>query len=91
MVSLLDSPHNLHAYDEAGVSYIHTPIGPHDELPMRLSMIYNAISKLLDDPAERIYVHNEEFGDKVLGVLVDTSCTGASSNTARTRCRSSRS
>jgi len=32
-------------------------------------MIYNAISKLLDDPAERIYVHNEEFGDKVLGVL----------------------
>jgi hypothetical protein len=69
VVSLLDSPHNLHAYDEAGVAYIHTPIGPHDELPMRLSMIYAAITKLLDDPAERIYVHNEEFGDKVLGVL----------------------
>ena len=26
-------------------------------------------TKLLDDPAERVYVHNEEFGDRVLGVL----------------------
>ena len=32
VVSLLDSPHNLHAYDEAGLAYVHVPLGPHDEL-----------------------------------------------------------
>ena len=69
IVSLLDSPHNLHAYDEAGLAYVHVPLGPHDELALRLSTIYNALEKLLDDPEERLYLHNEEFGDRVLGVL----------------------
>src|SRR3954451_14153279 len=27
IVSLLDSPHNLHAYDEAGLAYVHVPLG----------------------------------------------------------------
>ena len=27
------------------------------------------LTKLLDDPDEKLYVHNEEFGDRVLGVL----------------------
>jgi hypothetical protein len=69
VVSLLDSPHNLHAYDEVGLAYVHVPLGPHDELAPRLSSIYGALTKLLDDPSERIYVHNDEFGDRVLGVL----------------------
>src|SRR3954454_24268031 len=50
VVSLLDSPHNLHAYDEIGLAYVHVPLGPHDELSLRLSSIYAAITKLLDDP-----------------------------------------
>jgi hypothetical protein len=69
VVSLLDSPHNLHAYDEAGVAYVHVPLGPRDELAARLSSIYGALTKLLDEPEERIYLHNVEFGDRVLGVL----------------------
>jgi hypothetical protein len=69
IVSLLDSPHNLHAYEEAGLPYVHVPLGPHDELPVRLGVIYSTISKLLDDPAEKLYVHHEEFGDRILGVL----------------------
>ena len=32
VVSLLDSPHNLHAYEEAGHRYEHVPLGRHDEL-----------------------------------------------------------
>ena len=32
VISLLDSPHNLHAYDEAGIPYEHVPLGRHDEL-----------------------------------------------------------
>ena len=69
IVSLLDSPHNLHAYEEAGLASVHVPLGPHDELALRLSSVYGALTKLLDDPTERVYLHNEEFGDRVLGVL----------------------
>ena len=50
VVSLLDSPHNLHAYDEAGIAYVHVPLGPHDELAPRLEAIYGTLAKLLDDP-----------------------------------------
>ena len=28
VLSLLDSPHNLHAYDEASIAYDHVPLGP---------------------------------------------------------------
>jgi hypothetical protein len=69
VVSLLDSPHNLHAYEEAGLAYVHVPLGAHDELAPRLHAIYTTLNKLLDDPAEKLYLHNEEFGDRLLGVL----------------------
>ena len=59
IVSLLDSPHNLHAYEEAGLSYIHVPLGPHDELAPRLLSIYETLAKLLDDPEEKLYMHHE--------------------------------
>jgi hypothetical protein len=69
IVTLLDSPHNLHAYDEAGLAYVHVPLGPHDDLVARLSTIYETLDKLLGDPSEKLYVHHEEFGDRLLGVL----------------------
>ena len=69
IVSLLDSPHNLHAYEEANLAYVHVPIGHHDELPMRLTAIYSTLAKLLEDPDERLYLHYEEFGDKIIGVI----------------------
>ena len=69
LISLLDSPHNLHAYEEAGLAYAHTPLGPHDELVPRLEVVYATIGKLLDDPMEKLFVHHEEFGDRLLGVM----------------------
>ena len=45
VVSLLDSPHNLHAYDEAGLAYVHVPLGPHDELAPRLDVDLRARSR----------------------------------------------
>ncbi len=69
IVSLLDSPHNLHAYDEAGLAYVHVPLGAHDELPTRLAAIYTTLAKLLENPDEKLYMHHEEFGDRLLGVL----------------------
>ena len=69
IVSLLDSPHNLHAYEEANLQYVHVPLGPHDELAPRLQAIYSTLSKLLENPDEKLYIHYEEFGDRLLGVL----------------------
>ena len=69
IVSLLDSPHNLHAYDEAGLASVHVPLGRTTSSCRGSSVIYGTIAKLLDDPAEKLFVHHEEFGDRLLGVL----------------------
>ena len=69
LISLLDSPHNLHAYEEAGLAYAHTPLGPSDELGIRLKTIYDTVAGYLDDPNEKLYLHHEEFGERVIGVL----------------------
>jgi len=69
IVSLLDSPHNLHAYDEAGLASVHLPLGRHDELQDRLRDIFTSLAVYLDNPEEKLLVHHEEFGDRLLGVL----------------------
>jgi hypothetical protein len=69
VLSLLDSPHNLHAYEEAGIAYEHVPLGRHDELPERLREIYSTLATWMDDPTERVLMHHEEFGDRLLGVV----------------------
>ncbi|MGQ0824821.1 MAG: hypothetical protein ACT4OX_07325 [Actinomycetota bacterium] len=69
IVSLLDSPHNLHAYEEVGLEYAHVPLGSRDEMVPRLRAIYDTVAKFLADPAEKLYLHHEEFGDRVIGVL----------------------
>ena len=68
-VSLLDSQHNHHAYDEAEIAYEHVPLGRHDELGDRLGAIYESIARRLDVPTERVLLHHEEFGDRLVGVI----------------------
>jgi hypothetical protein len=68
ILSLLDSPHNLHAYEEAGIAYAHVPLGRHDEWADRLPDVYETIARWLDDPSQKVLVHQEEFGDRLLGV-----------------------
>jgi hypothetical protein len=69
VLSLLDSPHNLHAYEEAGIAYEHVPLGRHDELPERLRDIYATLAGWMDDRSERVLMHHEEFADRLLGVV----------------------
>jgi hypothetical protein len=69
VLSMLESQHNLHAYDEAGIAYEHLPLGRHDEWPYQLPVIYTTLKKWLDDPNERVLIHHEEFGERLLGVL----------------------
>ncbi len=69
VVSLLDGPHNLQAYVDMEIPYVHTPLRKHDDMPASLQQIYVTVAKLLDDPQERILMHDEEFGDRLAGVL----------------------
>ena len=69
VLSLLESPHNLHAYEEAGIPYEHVPLGRHDDWPQSLARVYSTLEKWLDDPNERVLIHHEEFGEKLIGVL----------------------
>ncbi len=68
IVSLLPSPHNLHAYDELGVTWSHIPLGPHDDAAAVLSDLYQQIKEWLAAD-ERILVHQEELGDRLMGVV----------------------
>ena len=69
ILSMLDSPHNLHAYDEAGIPHAHVPIGRHDEWPDTLPRLYATLGSWLANPQEHVLIHHEEFGDRLLGVL----------------------
>ena len=69
VLSLLDSTHNLHAYDEAGIKYEHLPLGRREDWPAHLRQTYVLLSLWLSDPEERVLVHHEEFGERLLGVL----------------------
>ena len=70
VVSLLDSPHNLHAYDEMSLPHLQVPLGvTGGDLATLLPGVYVAIADLLDDPEQKIIVHLEEFGDRLCGVL----------------------
>lgn len=69
VLSLLDSPHNLHAYEEAGLPYEHVPLGRRDDWPETLGSIFTTLKKWLDDPSERVLIHHEEFGERLIGVL----------------------
>jgi hypothetical protein len=69
MLSLLESPHNLHAYNEAHIAYEHIPLGRSDTWGTQLAQIYTTLKKWLDDPTERVLIHHEEFGERLLGVL----------------------
>ncbi len=68
IVSLLPSPHNLHAYDEHGMPYTHLPFGPTADTRATLVDVYTQLRTWLV-AGERILVHQEELSDRVMGVV----------------------
>jgi len=68
VVSLLSSPHNLHAYDELGVTWSHIPFGPLDDPRTVLPDLYQQLRDWLADGG-RVLVHQEEMGDRLMGVV----------------------
>ncbi len=66
IVSLLVSPHNLHAYDELDMTWSHFPLGQGGDAPALLDL-YRHLDEWLV-AGERLLVHQEELGDRMMGV-----------------------
>ena len=67
VVSLLASPHNLHAYEELGLPWSHFPLGPASDPAQVLPDLYSHLDGWLE-AGERLLVHQEDLGDTVMGV-----------------------
>lgn len=68
VVSLLPSTHNLHAYDELGVSWSHVPFAPTDDARTVLVELYGRFHGW-QVAGERVLVHQEEVNDRLLGTV----------------------
>ena len=68
VLSLIPAPHNLHNYDEMGVSWVHRPFRGVEDYPRFLGDIYTEISRLLAG-GSKVLVHYEELGDRLVGFM----------------------
>lgn len=68
VVSLLPSPHNLHAYDDLGVTWSHFPFSPHAEPRTVLEDLYPTLQAWIAT-GEKLLMHQEEVGDRLMGVV----------------------
>ena len=73
VVSLLASPHNLHAYDEEKLTWSHVPFASNDEPGTVLPDLYYKLNNWLQS-AERVLVHQEQVDDRVMGVVAGYLC-----------------
>jgi len=67
VVSLLPSPHNLHAYDEQKLAWSHVPFAANDDPASVLPKLYEKLRLWLNE--ERVLLHQEELSDKLMGVV----------------------
>jgi hypothetical protein len=68
VLSLLASPHNLHAYDEEGLPWSHVPFSANDDPLVVLPEVYDSLRAWLRH-GERVLVHQEEVNDRLMGVV----------------------
>ncbi|MDA8312380.1 MAG: hypothetical protein M0Z46_17585 [Actinomycetota bacterium] len=66
IVSLLPSPHNLHAYDDEHLAHAHFPLVAGGDPRLVLADCYHELDEALCR-GERVLVHREELGDLVTG------------------------
>ena len=67
LISIIPAPHNLHNYDELGVTYRHRPFTGED-LGLWLKAFYTELHMMLEK-GTKILVHNEEVGDRIIGIM----------------------
>ena len=68
VISLLPSPHNLHAYDEEGLAWAHYPLERAGDPRLVLADCYQDLDDSLA-AGQRILMHQDELGDRLMGVV----------------------
>lgn len=68
VVSLIPSPHNLHNYDELGVTWRHLPFGPQEEPREIASTLFPELRTMLAQGG-KVLVHQDELSDRVSGLM----------------------
>ena len=68
VVTLIPSPHNLHNYDELGVTWRHLPFGPHDDARTVASSLFPELAFMLASGG-KVLVHQDELSDRVAGLM----------------------
>ena len=69
VISLIPTPHNLHNYDELGVSWIHRPFGPLAEPDEFMAQFFPELKKWLAADGSKLLMHGEEISDRMAGLL----------------------
>ena len=64
----MPSPHNLHAYEELHVPFLHIPFGPHDDTRNVLAALYPQL-RHHGSRGEKVLLHQDEISDRLQGVL----------------------
>jgi hypothetical protein len=73
VVSLLPSPHNLHAYDERGLPSAHFSLPAGGDPKEVLDALYPALLGWLQ-AGDRILMHQDELSERVSGVIAGFLC-----------------
>jgi len=68
VISLIPAPHNLHNYDDLGVTWRHRPFGATDDVATYLRALYPEIKGLLAE-GTKVLMHGEELGDRICGTV----------------------
>jgi hypothetical protein len=68
VITLLPSPHNLHAYDDEGLAWSHYPLPKAGDVRPVLNDCYKDIDASLA-AGLRLLVHADELGDRLMGAV----------------------
>lgn len=68
VVSLMDSPYNLHAYDEHQLSWLHFPLNSLRAARSSLDEIYKSLDNAIRGK-DRVLMHEDALSDQVMGVV----------------------
>jgi hypothetical protein len=68
VVSILSSKHNIHAYEENNLPYLHIPIGLESEISSELIKFYEGLLTCLNN-GEKVLVHGNEVSDTLVGYM----------------------
>jgi hypothetical protein len=68
VISLVQSPHNLHNYDELGLPWRHRPLSPSDDQEAYLNRLFPEIRQLLLE-GDKVVIHQDEVGDRLCGLM----------------------